>query len=114
MRLDLPAPFSPSRPSTRPGAISKLTPCSSRTGPKSFVIPSNATRRLMSQLHPLAARGRRAQRRFDERHALDAVVEGRKEHRRIGRAPVARRADGLGHLAVAGGEALEVALGMAR
>ena len=49
----LPAPFSPSRPTTVPGCTSKLTPCSTCTGPKRLVMPSNCTCRLMRP--PLSA-----------------------------------------------------------
>ena len=40
IRVDLPAPLSPSRPTTSPARTSRLTPSSATTGPKCLVMPS--------------------------------------------------------------------------
>src|SRR3954447_12466122 len=44
MLVDLPEPFSPTRPSASPGQRSKLTPWRTRTPKKLFVIPSTESR----------------------------------------------------------------------
>jgi hypothetical protein len=41
MRVDFPAPFSPSNACTSPALRSKETPLSARTAPKDFVMPES-------------------------------------------------------------------------
>src|SRR6218665_988075 len=48
--VDLPAPFSPSRPYTRPGCSARLTPCNTCTVPNALTTSRNSTATLMAHL----------------------------------------------------------------
>src|SRR3712207_5374256 len=80
MLVDLPEPFSPTRPRVSPGRRSKLTPCSTRTPKKLLVRPSTDSRvgsdRFVAMGSPHAqiagAQGIQQRRRQDDA-ALDDV-----------------------------------------
>src|SRR5262249_25443364 len=59
MRVDLPAPFSPTRACDSPRAIGKLTPRSARTAPKDFLTSLNSKPGVDTRIGTLAFRGPR-------------------------------------------------------
>src|SRR5262245_66250742 len=55
IRVDLPAPLSPTSPTTSPGSTAKVTPRSACTAPKFFCTPWSSSRLIRaSPLAPLA------------------------------------------------------------
>src|SRR5438874_4688583 len=87
-RVDLPAPLSPTRPTTSPAATSKSTPSSACTAPNLLLTPRRARSGVLEFMSwcPFTARGRAARRQ----PALGACL---LEARRLARRRVRGRTD---------------------
>src|SRR5919108_5865876 len=103
IRVDLPAPFSPTTAWISPACRSRSTPCSTSTPTKLFVMPRISS--SGSDIDPLPCGGG-GEHRVGDGGSADAVGEPREPVRVVAR----DRGVGVGHEGV---EALEVALRMA-